>query len=99
MGTKDTLGELMKAVSDAWREYAELADRHAQLFADAHSKAHGSEAMMQTLHYANEAGPQMMMALRRYLDALEILTAFYESATGANHKHVHLPKQKLRLAS
>ena len=96
----DTSVELLQSVADTWQEYVGLTDQHAQLSRAAHRAPHGSGEMIQALRCANELGPHVMMALRRYLDAVEILTALYRSTPVASRQHVPLAKQqRLRLAS
>jgi hypothetical protein len=78
MVTRQTDGELREAVEDTGKDYLELTQRHSQLLEIAHRAPDGSAAMVQALNSANQLGPHVMMALRRYLDAIEILTAFHQ---------------------
>jgi hypothetical protein len=61
-------------------EYLALAEQHEQLLGYAHRAPHGSSAILGALHCANELGPQVVLALCRYLDAVEILAVFYRDA-------------------
>lgn len=79
MRTQQQDTELREAVEVTRNEYIELAEQHEWLVANAQCAASGSAAMLQRLLLANELGPRVSIALRRYLDAVEILTVFYEN--------------------
>jgi hypothetical protein len=81
--------DLHDAVEASANEYRALAEQHEQLLMHAHRAPRASRDMVRALRYANELGPHVMMALRRYLDAIEILTVFYHSTgDSASEEHV-----------
>jgi hypothetical protein len=71
--------ELRDAVEVTRNEYLELVEQHECLVANAQCDDRGSTGMLQSLLFSTELGPHVSMALRRYLDALETLTVFYQS--------------------
>jgi hypothetical protein len=88
---KEQESELRRDVRITHTEYLALAEQHELLLGYAHRAPHGSSAILGALHRANELGPQVMLALRQYLDAVEILTVFYSAnacstATRSRHK-------------
>ena len=78
MGAAEHEIELWEGAEVTGSEYRELAEQHEQFLRVAHRAPRGSEAMLKVLHSANALEPHLPMALRRYLDAIEILTVFYE---------------------
>lgn len=82
MGSKAQDTELLEAVKVTSTEYRALSEQYEQLL-DYAKRAHGSSAMVGALHCATELGTHVSMALRRYLDAVEILAVFYEDVYSA----------------
>jgi len=78
MGTNMEPSELVEAVESTREEYAQLAQQYGDLLRCAFGAPRGSNNMLAALHCANELGPHLSMALRRYLDAVEILGVFYQ---------------------
>ena|SRR5215471_21724362 len=74
--------ELMEAVESTWEEYTQLAQEYGDFLRCAFRAPRGSSRMLAALHSANELGPHLSMVLRRYLDAVEILAAFYPLPIG-----------------
>jgi len=86
MGTKEREAELWEDVRLARTECVAIEEQHERLVQHAHGAPQGSPEMLQALRCATDLGPHVSMALRRYLDALEILTAFCEQIYPAKGK-------------
>src|SRR5215831_836519 len=74
--------ELIEAVESAWEEYTQLTQEYGSFLRCAFGAPRGSSRMLAALQCANELGPHLSMVLRRYLDAMEILAAFYPLPIG-----------------
>ena len=80
--------ELIEAVESAWEEYTQLTQEYGSFLRCAFGAPRGSSRMLAALQCANELGPHLSMVLRRYLDAMEILAAFYGDAlAGSEGSH------------
>jgi hypothetical protein len=74
----------LQDVRVAREEYMTIAEQHDQFLRRAEGASYGSAEMRNALRCANDLGPHVAMALRRYLDAIEVLTVFSEQARPAN---------------
>jgi hypothetical protein len=75
-----TESELRQAVELSLREYVKVARQHEQFLKASNRSAHGSSAMVNTLRRANQLGPQVMMALHQYQDAVRNLAIHIKSS-------------------
>jgi len=78
--------ELRHAVEVTRMEYAVLATQYERLMTCVHDAPFASNSMRRALRGAGELAPHVAMALRQYLDAVEVLTVFCHSTPPAGHR-------------
>jgi hypothetical protein len=93
MGMNKT--ELRDAVEVTRKEYFKLTEQHERLLACAERAPEGSCVLLQALHCANDLGPHVALALRQYLDAVEILTVFYQHVRRTKDGDTQLPQSSI----
>lgn len=70
--------QLTENMQQARNRYLRLSDEYDGFLKQAHEGEHGTQPVIKALQSANAVGPELALALKEYLDAVESLAEFYQ---------------------
>jgi len=69
--------QLTERMQQARNRYLQLSDEYDGFLKQAHEGEHGTQPVIKALQSANSVGPELSLALKAYLDAVQSLAEFY----------------------